>query len=567
MKRKCILLLTVLVAIFIIINTGLAVPHSTQKKYKSLEPKVDQLFSEWDKPDSPGCALAIIKDGKIIYKKGYGIADLEHDIPITPETVFYIGSTSKQFVAMCLLLLEEQGKLSLDDDIRKYLPEFPEYDKPITIRQLIHHTSGIRDYLSLWNLSGKSYLDHMPEDGVYEMICRQKELNFSPGERHLYSNSCYFLLALIVKKVSGQSLKEFAQKNIFKVLGMKNSHFHDDNTHIIKNRAFSYNLNEKGEFANLIMRFALVGSGGLYTTVEDLFLWNQNFYHNKLGQSGQKLIEKMHENGKLNNGQEIDYAFALVNGIYKGLKMVQHGGALAGYRAQLIRFPEQKFSIVLLSNLETFNPTHLVNKIADLYLADPFKTVKAKAKKKETPPKRKTISLDPALYDKYIGKYKFEEGFIATISKGNNTLMAQTTGQQKTEIFPESETKFFLKAGEIQLSFQKEVDGRFNQLTLHNRGWDSIGKRIESVTLTEEQLKEYAGDYYSDELQTAYKIYFKNRQPFVKIPNYPEVELKIAGKDVFDGRFIISFQRSETDKIRGFFFDSRRVKRLRFAKR
>lgn len=559
--------MTVLVGIFIIIGTGLAVHQSVQKKYKSLEPKVDQLFSEWNKPDSPGCALAIINDGKIIYKKGYGIADLEHDIPITPETVFYIGSTSKQFVAMCILLLEEQGKLSLEDDIRKYLPEFPEYDKPITIKQLIHHTSGIRDYLSLWYLSGKSYLDHMPEDGVYEMICRQKELNFSPGERHLYSNSCYFLLALIVKKASGQSLKEFAQKNIFNVLGMKNSHFHDDNTHIIKNRAFSYNLNEKGEFANLIMRFALVGSGGLYTTVEDLFLWNQNFYHNKLGKSGQQLIEKMHENGKLNNEQEIDYAFALVNGTYKGLKTVQHSGGLAGYRAQLIRFPEQNFSIVLLSNLGTFNPNPLVYKIADLYLADPFKTVKTKLKKKKTPPKRKTISLAPAALDKYIGKYKFEQGFIATISKGDNKLMAQTTGHRKTEIFPESETKFFLKEGDIQLSFQKEVDGRFNQLTLHIRGWDSIGKRIESVTLTDEQLKEYVGDYYSDELQTAYNIYFKDRKPFVKIPNYPEVELKIAGKDVFDGRFIISFQRSEADKIRGFLLDGGRVKRLRFAKR
>ena len=477
MKRKSILLLTALVAVFIIISTGLALHHSVQKKYKALEPKVDQLFSEWDKVNSPGCALAIIKDGKIFYKKGYGIADLEHDVPITPQTVFYIGSTSKQFVTMCILLLEEQGKLSLDDDIREYLPEFPGYDKPITIRQLVHHTSGIRDYLALWYLSGKSYLDHMPEDGVYEMICRQKELNFSPGKQHLYSNSCYFLLALIVKKASGKSLKEFAHENIFKVLGMKNSHFHDDNTHIIKNRAFSYNLNEKGEFANLIMRFALVGSGGLYTTVEDLFLWDQNFYQNKLGESGQKLVDKMHENGKLSSGREISYAFALVNDTYRGLKNVQHGGALAGYRAQLIRFPEQKFSIVLLSNLGTFNPNPLAYKIADLYLAGQFKAFKVEAKKKKkTPPKRKTISLDPADYDMY------------------------------------------------------------------------------------------AGDYYSDELQALYKIYFKDGKPFVKIPNYPEVELKITGKDVFEGRFIISFQRDEADKIKGFSFDGERVKRLKFVR-
>ena len=237
---------------------------------------VDALFEPWDTENSPGCALGVVKDGRLIYAKGYGMADLEHDINITPSTVFYIGSVSKQFVTMCILLLEEQEKLNLDDEIQEYLPDFPQYDTPLTIRHFIHHTSGVRDFLTLWTLAGNDYLDHIDEDAVYRLIKRQKALNFTPGDKYLYSNSCYFMLAMIVEKVSGQSLKEFARENIFERLGMQNSHFHDDFLHIIKNRAFSYEPAEDG-FNNLIMRFDLVGSGGLYTNIEDLYLWDQNF--------------------------------------------------------------------------------------------------------------------------------------------------------------------------------------------------------------------------------------------------------------------------------------------------
>ncbi|MBL4662400.1 MAG: serine hydrolase [Flavobacteriaceae bacterium] len=239
---------------------------------------IDSIFIEWNKPDVPGCALGIIKDGKLIYSKGYGIGDLEHDIEITPSSVFYIGSVSKQFVTFSILLLEEQGKLDLDDRIQKYPPGFPEYDTPLTIRHFIHHTSGVRDYLTMMYLKGRNYLDNTDVDEVYELIKSQKELNFSPGEKYLYSNSRYFMLAMIVEKAADQSLKIFAHENIFQPLGMRNTLFYDDNTDLIKNRVFSYSKknNEEG-FNNLIMRFDLVGSGGVYSNIEDLFLWDQNF--------------------------------------------------------------------------------------------------------------------------------------------------------------------------------------------------------------------------------------------------------------------------------------------------
>lgn len=406
-KIKLIRKILLFLIIFIL---GLFNSIYTQTISDSLAKQVDALFNVWDKSDSPGCALGVIKDGKLIYARGYGMADLEHNLPITPNSVFYVGSVSKQFVAMCILLLEESGKLSLDDEVQKFLPELPRYEKPITIRHLIHHTSGLRDYLTLWRLSGRDYLDYMNDKTVLDLICHQKELNFPPGEEFLYSNSGYFLLAEIVKRVSGKSLKEFASENIFKPLGMNNSHFHDDHHHIIKNRAFGYTKLENGQFGNLFMRFDLVGSGGLYTTVDDLFLWDQNFYHNKLGKGGPGLINKMLERGWLSNGKELDYAFALQHGTYRGAKTVSHGGALGGYRAQLLRFPDLRFSVIILSNLAQFNPTEMAYKVADIFLANHLGPRETKTEPlRTTQESSPEIHLKPERLVEYTGRYFSDE--------------------------------------------------------------------------------------------------------------------------------------------------------------
>lgn len=329
--------------------------------------EIDNLLAEWNHPDAPGCAIGIIKDGRMIYSKGYGMADLEHNIKIEPSSVFYLGSVSKQFVAFSILLLEEQGKLDLADPIQKYLPDFPVYSAPITIRHLIHHTSGIRDYLSLMHLQWKDYMNHSESETSYELIKRQKELNFLPGEQHLYSNSCYFLLAEIIEAASGQTLRSFAHENIFQPLGMNNTLFYDDCRDLIQNRVFSYEKTNDG-FNNLIMRFDLVGSGGVYSTVEDLFLWDQNFYNNKLGKGSQSLIEKMHQEGLLNNGKSSGYAFGLYNGTYKGLRTVSHSGGLAGYRTEILRFPDQNFSVIILANRTDANPTSKAYQVADVVI-------------------------------------------------------------------------------------------------------------------------------------------------------------------------------------------------------
>lgn len=417
--------------------------------------EVDALFKEWNFEQSPGCALAVIKDGEIIYKKGYGTADLEHDVPISPATVFYIGSVSKQFVTMSILLLVAEGKINLDDAVQTYLPDFPTYEKEVTIRNLIHHTSGIRDYLTLWSLAGNNYLDHIDETAVYRMITRQKELNFLPGEQYLYSNSCYFMLSMIIEKASGKSLKEYAQNNIFKPLGMQNSHFHDDYFHIIRDRAFSYFYDEN-RFNNLIMRFDLVGSGGLYTSVEDLYLWDQNFYQNELGNSTQKLIENMHQEGILNNGESAGYAFALVNGEYRGLKTVSHGGALAGYRAQLMRFPDQNFSVVILSNLASFRPTYMAQNVAEVFLEDDMEP-KEEDSSSENQDDEEAESYHPGSLEEYQGKFYSDEldvNYLLSIIDGK--LSASAGNNNTWALEPRENDKF---SAWFTLNFERDASG------------------------------------------------------------------------------------------------------------
>ena len=420
--------------------------------------KIDKLFVRWDRDDSPGCALAVVKDGQIVYKKGYGMANLELDVPIGPDSVFYIGSVSKQFVAFCIALLAEQGKLSLDDDIRKHLPEMPDYGLLITVRHLVHHTGGIRDYLELEDIAGIPFGTYH-EQAALNLIFRQKELNFSPGEENSYSNSGYFLLGVIVKRVSGKSLREFAYENIFKPLNMKNSRFHDDYTELIDKRATGYYDRGKAGYRNFISTFDCVGSGGLFTSVEDLFLWDQNFYHHRVGRKD--MIDLMHKQGVLNDGTKLDYAFGLVVGKYKGLRIVEHGGSLGGYRADLLRFPDQRFSVIILSNLSSFDPSRLARQVADIYLTDEFKEDQTMPTRKPGE-KPETIDVPKEILLEYEGRFYSEEilaGFEIALREGR--LYVRRGEEMGLSLRAVSKDKFRARSWTIQFirDAQKQISG------------------------------------------------------------------------------------------------------------
>jgi CubicO group peptidase (beta-lactamase class C family) len=378
-----------------------------------LTARVDALFEEWDRPDSPGAALGIVKDGRLIYARGYGMANLEYDIPITPQSVFRTGSVGKQFTAMCIAILAEAGKLSLDDDIRKYLPEMPVYERPITIRHLVHHTSGLRGYLVLQGLAGRVGDYYFTTEEGIELLSRQKGLNFLPGEKYLYSNSGYFLLGEIVARVSRSSLREFARKHMFEPLGMNNSHFHDDRNMIVRNRATGYAPNDDNGYRIATTQLEIVGDGSVFTTIEDYFKWDQNFFDNQLGRGTRELIDMVLTRGRLNNGTTIEYAFGLGIDSYRGVRRVAHSGSYMGYRANYMQFPDVRFSVIIHSNLSTFAPGQLAEKVADIYLAEHFTEPRRSAEPQNWQGRRKRrpriIRLPVADLKKYTGDYYSDE--------------------------------------------------------------------------------------------------------------------------------------------------------------
>jgi CubicO group peptidase (beta-lactamase class C family) len=330
--------------------------------------RVDRLFASWDRPDSPGCALGVFRDGRIAYERGYGTADIEQDVRIVPDTVFYVGSLSKQFTAMAAALAIDRGRLSADDPVRKYLPELPAYADGITVRHLVHHTSGLRDYNTLLSIAGRRGDEAYDNRTVLRITARQKDLNFAPGTEYLYSNTGYTLLATVVERATGTPFAEFAAAQIFTPLGMAATHYGVDVTRLVPRRAAAYARGADGRLRLDTPRNERAGAGGVYTTVRDLLRWDENFYDARVG--GRGLIDRIQVPGVLSNGTPISYAWGLQISTYRGLRVVEHGGSLGGYRAHLTRFPDQHVSVAILCNLGSIAPSALVRQVADVVLAD-----------------------------------------------------------------------------------------------------------------------------------------------------------------------------------------------------
>jgi CubicO group peptidase (beta-lactamase class C family) len=333
--------------------------------------RIDSVFARWDLPASPGCALGVDNGDDAPTFRAYGMADLEHDVPNEPSTIFEAGSVSKQFTAAAVMLLALDGSITLDDDVRKYIPEVPQYDWPITIRHMLTHTSGLRDWGSVAALSGwRRGLRVHTHDHVLDIVSRQSALNFQPGHEYSYSNTGYNLLAILVDRVSGMPFAEFTRRRIFEPIGMKDTQWRDDYTRIVKRRAQAY-APRAGTFT-IDMPFENVhGNGGLLTTVGDLLVWNESLETGALG--GPRFLEMMHDVGVLNDGRNITYAAGLVVDEYRGIPEVSHTGSTAGYRAFLARYPEHDLSIALLCNVGNANPGALGHQVADVFLPLPVR--------------------------------------------------------------------------------------------------------------------------------------------------------------------------------------------------
>jgi CubicO group peptidase (beta-lactamase class C family) len=529
--------------------------------------KVDKLFASWDKTTSPGVALAVVRDGRIIYKRGYGMAKIEDGIVMTPDKIFDIGSVSKQFTATCVVMLVRQGKVSLDDNIRKYIPELPDYGTPITVRHLLHHTSGLRDYNDLLELAGFRGESDCPNvDEALDVICRQKKLNYSPGEEYSYTNTGFFLLGQIVERVSGKSLNAFAQENIFKPLGMEHTLFQDDHTQIIKNRATGYDPAGQG-FKIDMSNWDETGDGNIYTSVEDLYLWDQAFYNNKLGKD---IMDMLHTTGTLNNGKKIDYAFGLVVTEYKGLKVVEHGGSWAGFRAAIVRFPEQKFSAICLANLSRMNPSSLCFKVADIYLAD---KLKEPAKKEET--KAEAAAVPEKDLAPLVGNYQDAKfGAWLEVTLKDAKLIAGLGGRNFV-LFPVGPGRFEVREGTatITLEFTPGAAGRPAKIkAVYPRDEEELYEKAPSLSpLTAARLAEFAGSYVSPELlDVRYQIAVDKDTLVLKMRAIPKASLKAMAPDKFTEPEFganIEFLRGKSGKVTGFKLGVGRAGGIEFVKK
>ena len=527
--------------------------------------KVDALFAQWNKPDSPGCALAVIKDGQVLYKRGYGIANLDYAVPISSKTVFNIGSMSKQFTAISIALLARQGKVSLDDDIRKYLPEMPQYSAPVTIRRLIHHTSGIREYSHLMQLAGTRFQDVRADD-VYKIITRQKDLNFKPGDEYLYSNSGYFLLARIVQRASGKSLRHFAEENIFKPLGMSSTRFHDDPSEVITNRATGYSSRKDGGFAIESTSSDSVGDGGLLTTIDDLILWDRIFDENKLS-GGQDLIREALTRATLNNGERIDYGFGLDVETYRGLNVFGHGGAFNGFNADMIRFPDQGFTVFCLCNLSNVESGRLTRQVADVYLAPSFK---AESTTNAPPPKVIQVS-DQELASVAGSYFNFANNNFRRLYVKNGKLI-YSRGGSESELAPLGNKRFLMLGvpDRIEISFKSARAGAPLQMfTAANGKVFIVHDAVKAATYTTRQLEEFSGTFYSEEIDATYAISLKDDKLVLRRKNV-DGETPLVGQfaDAFSaaGTGGIRFTRDPQNRVNGFLLTTGRVRNLRFVR-
>ena len=403
------------------------------------------------------------------------------------------------------------------------------------------------------------------KEHILKLVEHQKELNFEPGAEYLYCNTGYTLMAEIVERVTGKPFPDWAQENIFKPLGMNNTLFYDDHEKIVKNRAYSYQVASESisGFKKRVLNYANVGATSLFTTAEDLSRWAINFENPRVGNL--ELFNQMEVRGVLNNNDTLEYAFGQGVGKYKGLKLIGHGGADAGYRSYLGRFPEQRFSVVILSNLASFSTYRMAMKITDIYLADQI--VEEKPKETGTE-KTDQVTVDPAILKEYTGSYELMPGFVIQITLEDDRLMAQATGQSKIQLHSESESKFFIKEADAQVSFQRDENGNVNQLTLHQGGQDKIAKRSKPYALGVSQLDEFVGDYYSDELGTTYSFVVEDSSLIVHHRKHEDFKLTPVREDFFSGSawFFaqVKVERDNENNVIGCRVSNGRVRNLEF---
>jgi CubicO group peptidase (beta-lactamase class C family) len=539
---------------------------------ESPEAKVDQLFAQWDKPDSPGCALAVVRGGEVVYKRGYGAANLELGAPLTASSVFNAGSISKQFTAMSVLLLARQGKLSLDDDVRKHVPEVPDFGAPLTLRHLLQHTSGLRDFLEMLEMAGwRSGGDIVTEKDVLDMVSRQRTLNHRPGEEFVYTNTGYVLLAVVVRRVAGRPFREFAEANIFRPLGMNGTNFYDDHTAVIKGLADGYLPLKGGGFRKWMPADDHAGSSNLFTTVEDLARWEQNFYERKVGDAA--LFEQMLTPGALDDGTKLEYAHGLFVAPYKGLKAVFHTGSTLGYQGTLLRFPERRFAVALLCNVRGNNPDALSRRVADIYLADQFAQPGAGSPAGPTAAPANSVNVSEKELTAVAGLYwSPSTDAVRRVYVKDGKLMYFRAAGSESELSPLGGNRFLMLGvrNRVEITFQSPRAGAPRRMIFSEAGRKpSVQESVEPAAYSAQQLAAFAGEYHSAEVGATYRLVPQGDKLLFRTGNWGEFLLSPRFADSFanpEEMGSLVFTRDRRNRVDGFVIRSGKVRNLRFNK-
>jgi CubicO group peptidase (beta-lactamase class C family) len=529
--------------------------------------RADSVFQRFDRTDSPGCALGVYQDGKLLYARGYGMASLELGVALSSRSVLDVGSISKQFTAMSILMLQKEGKLSLDDPIRKYIPEMPPYADRITLRRALSQTSGLRDLYVMWGQTGQSFAGDTID--ALRIITRSAEPNYEPGARYLYTNSGWILAAQIVYRLTGKTLAQFAEERIFGPLGMRDTRYLSDAAMIIPGLATAYSPRQGGGYrvARSAYDGAIMGAGAVQTTVEDFGRWLANYDSAFVG--SRDIIETMTTATKLNDGSPATsgatqaYAIGLSVGTLRGLRVVSHGGSWAGYRGHFLRFPDQRFAVATFCNLSTSGPDSLARKVAGVYLGDRMQpdsallwtTALSAAPRAEVP----ASSLRA-----FAGVWRnIERGEVRRTRLVGDTLFS--LGGERVRMVPLDVARFRAGPG-TEIRFEGGDDAP-SRMLVRTTGETVTYVRADTAVLSAAQLADFAGDYRNDEVETTQTgkvekgqlaVYANNRRLGVLEPSY---------KDGFTrGGNVIDVQRDAKGRITGFVVEAGRVRHLRFTR-
>ena len=530
--------------------------------------RADSVFQVFDRTDSPGCALGVYENGRIRYARGYGMANLQHGIALSPRSVLDVGSISKQFTAMVMLMLEKDGKLSLDDPLRKYFPEMPPYADKVTLRRALSQTSGLRDLYVMWGQSGRVFSGDTID--ALRVITRSAEPNYTPGERYLYTNSGWILAAQIVYRLTGKTLAQVANERIFQPLGMFDTRYLSDAEVVIPNGADGYAPQGGGfRLARSTYDGAIMGAGAVQTTVEDFGRWLDNYDKATVG--GRDIIQKMTTATLLNDGKPARsgatqaYAIGLNVGTVRGLNVVSHGGSWAGYRGHFLRFPDQQFAVATFCNLTTSGPDTLARKVAEVYLGDRMRPDSARmwtvalqgAARAEWP----ATTLPPL-----VGVWRnIERGEVRRTRISGDTLLSTNGGLTGgTRMVPLDSGRF--RSGNSEVRFHAEPKS-VHTMFVRTAGDTVTFTRADTVAMTPAKMAEYAGSYRNDEVEATHVwrvqkdtlvLFINDRRMGVIDPTYKDGFIR--------GGSVIDVQRDSRGRVTVYLVESGRVRHLRFTR-